>query len=263
MNTKFWTVISLTILIIQTAICHGQQMRIETEVFVGQQPALVSKSLTLFDGPFVYDFLFTNDSESTKGGSFSLEEIVVFDRVGQSITLLDQQRHKKLVLSHTDLLSMSAAMKASESLRKKDVFLLEPKFDEEVNDSEHELALTSKRMSYKCQCESIEDPKAMLSYFHFADWAARLNVSDSRKMPPFARLKLNDALRKKGWVPTQVNLQLEMQTGQSLVATAKHHRLDQLSENDQIRIRQAKTQMSDFDQTSLVEYRNLNPVSSK
>lgn len=240
--------------------CHAQQMRIETEVMVGETPELVSKSLTLFDDQLIYDFLFTADVETP--GRFSLEEIVVFDPVSQSISLLDQQRKLRLTLSHTDLLSMSAAMKASEALRKKDLFLLEPEFEQSIDESKSGVTLSSPRMTYRCKCENVNDPKILLSYYHFADWAARLNVSDARKMPPFARLKLNSVLRKRSWVPTEVQLTFEFPSGQTLRAMASHHRLNQLSENDQIRIQQAQQQMRQFEKTTLIEYRNLNTVSA-
>lgn len=240
--------------------CDAQQMRIETEVMVGESPELVSKSLTLFNDQLIYDFLFTASSEDP--GRFRLEEIVVFDPVSQSISLLDQQRKLRLTLSHTDLLSMSAAMKASEALRKKDLFLLEPEFDTSIDESQRRLTLSSPRMTYRCKCESSNDPKQLLSYYHFADWAARLNVSDARKMPPFARLKLNSVLRKRSWIPTEVQLSFDFTSGQTLKATASHHRLNQLSDNDQIRIQQAQQQLRQFEKTTLIEYRNLNTVSA-
>lgn len=237
----------------------GQQMRIETEVLIGDDKQLASKSLTLFDGALIYDFLFTENENQ----QFALDEIVVFDRLGQSVTLLDQKERRKLVLSHTDLLSMSAAMKASETLRQKDQFLLEPKFQQSADDNDRTLVLSSPRMTYQCECQWETDPKQLLSYFHFADWAARLNVSDSHKMPPFARLQLNEALRKRGWIPTKVQLELSLTNGQRIEATAQHHRLNQLSENDQLRIQQAKDQMRRFSTASLVEYRDLSTVSAK
>lgn len=240
--------------------CFGQQMRIETEVLVGNSQELASKSLTLFDDQMIYDFLFTSEADSNR---FHLEEIVVFDRLGQSITLLDQQRKTKLTISHTDLLSMSAAMKASEALRDKDLFLLEPVFEKTIDDNTKQLQLTSDRMNYHCRCESVTDPKKLLSYFHFADWAARLNVSDSRKMPPFARLILNESLRKRGWIPLEVELDLLLPNSEKLRAKATHNRLEQLSQNDQIRIQQAVNQVREFKATSLTEYRNLESVSAR
>lgn len=250
------------------ADARAQQFRIETEVLVGDSVVPSGKSLTLFDGPMVYDFMMSEsaieDERVSVGGGpkYVLEEIVIFDSARQKIILLDQRKRRRMELTQIELLNMAAAMKASEVLREKDLALLEPELLESFDATNSEIKLASPRITYTCQGESISDAKTLVNYYQFADWAARLNVSDSQKLPPFARLKLNDVIRKKGWMPSQVTLTLVDRDGGQMNACAKHHVIYKLSENDQIRINNVKKQWADFPLVSLIEYRNLKPAAS-
>jgi len=235
-------------------------MRVETEVSVRGETTPVSKSLTLFDDALVYDFLMVQDDYSVaknREPKFQVEEVVVFDRSQQRIILLDQKQKQQMEVEHIELLGMAAAMKASEAMRAKDLFLLEPTLNASFDDTNEEIVLSSPRLTYRCKGNASDDTQSLVSYYQFADWAARLNVTDSRKMPPFARLQLNQAIRKRGWMPTQVRLELKTKDGDIFSAVAKHHTIMRLSENDQIRIASVQKQLSEFPVVKLIEYRGL------
>jgi hypothetical protein len=246
-----------------TAQSREKSIRIETEVFSDQPPRLVSKSLTLFDGPVVYDFLMTPAGDSSEKAGFSVEQVFVFDSPRQKIVLLDQQQQQRLELGYAELLSMVASMQASETLRARDEFLLEPKLTENFDPQTRVLALASPRLTYRTQGQVVSDAQVLSQYYQFADWAARLNVTDSRKLPPFARLQLNQALKRRGWMPTEVEIDLTTLQGQQLRATAKHHTLYQLSENDHQRIASVQKQLHEFPSVSLTRFRNLTVASQR
>lgn len=237
----------------------AQQFRIETEVF--SDATQIAKSLTLFDGKATYDFLMTADESNGEPNRFAVEEVVVFDSAKQRIVLLDQKNRHRLELSHTELLSLVAGMQASEVLRARDAFLLEPKLTESFDPQTRQLELSSPRLTYRVLGQQVTDSQILAQYFQFADWAARLNATDSRKLPPFARLQLNQAIKRRGWVPTEVQFELASLDGAGMKATAKHHTLFQLSTNDQQRITSAQKQMNDFPSVSLSRYRNLTTAS--
>jgi len=283
MRTIGWG--SLALLWIATAaVARGQQFRIETEVFSGEPPRLISRSLTLFDGPLVYDFLMiAGDSpppsgsnatavggnagatgrtdRNTQSPALPVEEVVIFDQQQQRLILLDQQRRHRLELTQAELLTMVAGMQANESLRAKDSFLLEPQLTEKFDPRSGQLELASERLVYRAQGQRVDDNQVLIRYFQFADWAARLNVTDSRKLPPFARLQLNQAMKKRGWIPHQVQIQLTTLDGQSVQASVTHHTLFHLSQNDQQRIASAQRQWSEFPAVNLIRYRGLNQPS--
>lgn len=263
---------------VATVEVSAQQFRIETEVFDENQ-RVMARSLTLFDGSTVYDFLMTNDGNETPAAPaaaglaagqsdgaaavrFRVEEVVVMDHARQRITLLDQQQRHKFEIGHAELLSMVASMQASETLRARDTFLLEPKLTESFDPPTGELELASPRLGYRAQGQVATDPQVVAQYYLFADWAARLNATDSRKLPPFARLELNQAMKRRGWLPTQVQLQLTTLTDQQLQATAKHHTLLQLSANDRQRIESVQKQLNDFPAVSLTRYRHLTTAGN-
>ncbi len=293
-----WAAIAMATLLVGTAPeVSAQQFRIETEVFDDSQQVM-ARSLTLFDGSTVYDFLMTTTASETPGGPtvdgitvgqstagqsgsgqsgsgqsgsgqssaaavrFRVEEVVVMDHARQRITLLDQQQRHKFEIGHAELLSMVASMQASETLRARDTFLLEPKLTESFDPPTGELELASPRLGYRALGQVATDPQVVAQYYLFADWAARLNATDSRKLPPFARLQLNQAMKRRGWLPTQVHLDLTILTDQRLQATAKHHTLLQLSANDRQRIESVQKQLNDFPAVSLTRYRHLTTAGN-
>jgi hypothetical protein len=237
----------------------AQQFRIETEVFADSTQ--VAKSLTLFDEKVTYDFLMTSDESNREPSRFVVEEVVVFDHPKQRIVLLDQKQQQRLELSHTELLSLVAGMQASEVLRARDEFLLDPKLTESYDPQARQLEMASPRLSYRVLGQPMADTQVLAQYYQFADWASRLNATDSRKLPPFARLQLNQAMKRRGWIPTEVQFSLSTLDGHEIKANAKHHTLLQLSSNDQQRIVSVQKQMTDFPSVNLSRYRNLTTAS--
>lgn len=239
----------------------AQEFRIETEVFSGST-RVIAKSLTLFDGKVTYDFLMTSEAPDSESNRFSVEEVVVFDQAKQRLILLDQKQRQRLELSHSEVLALVAGMQANEALRARDEFLLDPKLTESYDPQSRQLEMASPRLSYRVSGQPVADSQVVAHYYQFADWAARLNATDSRKLPPFARLQLNQAMKRRGWVPTEVNFQLSSLDGQEIKATAKHHTLFQLSSNDQQRIVNVQKQLTEFPSVSLTRYRNLTTASN-
>lgn len=239
---------------------HAQEFRIETEVFADSD-RVIAKSLTLFDGKMTYDFLMTGNEADAEPSRFSVEEVVVFDQTKQRIVLLDQHKQQRLELGHSEVLSLVAGMQSNEALRARDEFLLEPKLTESFDTQSLQLELASPRLTYRVSGQQVADAQVLAHYYQFADWAARLNATDSRKLPPFARLQLNLAMKRRAWIPTEVNFELSSLDGHQIKATAKHHTLFQLSSNDQQRIASVRKQLAEFPSVSLSRYRNLTTAS--
>lgn len=238
-----------------TSPAIGQEFRIETQVYSGQQTKPVSENLTLFTERIVYDFLFSHEDSAV------VSEIVIFDVQQNRFVLLDESRELKLEIHNIELATLISSLKSSEAWREKFAFLIEPKFETNFDSANGLLELTSKHMTYSVRTETPEKANAFPIYGQFVDAYAQLNATDPQKLPPFARLELNRELRSRRLMPTEVQMSLDMPTiglgTRNVSATSKHSVIWQLSKNDRERIETANKHWTQFRSSTLAEYRNL------
>ncbi len=233
----------------------GQEFRIETQVYSGQQSKPVSENLTLFTERIVYDFLFSHEDAAI------VSEVVIFDVEKNRFVLLDEKRELKLEIGDVDIARLMASLKNSEEWREKLSFLIEPKFETTYDSTGGLLELTSKHMTYSVKTESPAKSNAFPIYGQFVDAYAQLNATDPQKLPPFARLELNRELKSRRLMPTEVKMSLDMPTNglgaRTVNAMSKHSVIWQLSKNDRERIESANSHWTRFRSSTLAEYRNL------
>ena len=86
-------------------------------------------------------------------------------------------------------------------------FRLTPKLTEKYDARKQLLTMNSPFLSYEVECGAHESTEAIQRYLNFADWVQRLNyLLNGRAMPPGPRLELNEALRRRNMLPTEVTL---------------------------------------------------------
>ncbi len=234
----------------------GQQFRIESMVYAGDSNEVASENLTLFDGDKVYDFMLL-PREPTK-----VSEIVIFDFSDQRFTLLDTLRRLKLELSQADLTQLLATMKSSESFSEDMRFLVQPAFKEEFDAVGNILELRSNQIMYRVKGEPIRDDNVWKAYGKFVDAYTQLNATDPRKLPPFAHMFLNQAIKAHRLMPTEVAMTLDMPDRSGLgnhriTATSKHSAMWSLSDQDRQKIEQAGKLAKQFSETTLGVFRRL------
>lgn len=243
--------------LIQTAT--AQDFRIETEVFRGESNEPISENLTLFSGNLILDFMLPTDRSRFP------EEIVIYQSREKRFVLLDTRRKVKAFVLEGEVLQVIAALQSSNIGDDKNDFLFHPEFDEQFDSTAGLLTLESDQLTYRVRGERPGEDNSLHRYYEFISQFARLNATDPRRMPPFARLKLNQSLKKYGFIPSEVELtlvpSLEPPSDPIRLRTT-HNVIWQLSEKDKKRIDSAKRYWMEFDEVSLQEYRNLQQTAN-
>lgn len=248
-------------MLVIATIATAQDFRIETEVFSADAEVPGSQNLTIFTNGTVYDFQ-TSDPDKEPGDSPQL--IVVWQRGQQQFVVLDVERQVKTIISHDEVLRFNAQLQASTALREKEGFLFHPKFETRFDDETSWLTLSSEQMTYQAKGEKPKTDTAFRLYHDFANWYARLNAVDPRKMPPFARLQLNKAIEKIGVIPTDVKLAFKpSQWSSKIKLSSRHFLIWKLSNADQKRIQNANLRKIDFGEVSLQKFYQVEEVSQK
>ncbi len=221
--------------------------RVENRVYSGNKKEPDSQSTTIFQHAFVYDFL------------QKPSETIVFDKNGGRFVILDDARQVRTELGTKELENFTQKLKdrASKEHDPLAQFLAEPVFEERYDPSRRELILYSDLVNYRVVTTSADNPVAS-EYREFSDWYARLNamlIPGSR--PPFARLKLNEAIARREAVAREVTLTITtIKDGKSQPSTIRSEHLLSLtlSPNDAALIERARKSMTAYKLISLDKY---------
>ena len=238
--------------------CVSQEFRIETDIYVDQNQKPISENLTLFNDEAVFDFQLAKKSETPV-------EVIVYTFSDKKFVLLDPSRKIKYVADQEKLEHFVQSMRNDKEFRERLPFLFEPKFEEKYDGKGSWLTLKAKNIQYRCKGESHSDKKAMARYFEFIDQYAILNVTDPKKLPPFARLELNESIKANSLMPKTVEMELTLpgqNTSRKIQAKSKHFVIWKLSKTDQSRIENAKKMLEEFRETGIEEYRQLKKTTT-
>lgn len=237
-------------------VVRADEFRVETDVFVGSQKNPIAENVTLFTNGLVYDFPLAGP-----------EEITVFDRDRGRFVLLDCRRKVKTTLTTQDLVEFTSALKAHAT--EADgvfAFAADPQFQQRHDSEGNRLILSGSLMTYRAKGVSPSSEVAVSAYRTFADWYARLNATRPGSLPPFARLKLNEAIAKEGWIPKEVELTVTPKmrvVGRKLIMRSHHIASWQLSPKDRERIEKAASHMVNFQAVGFQDYRKESQVATK
>jgi len=180
----------------------GQDFRVDTEVFLGEEKEPFTDTLTLFADGLVYDFLPASQPR----------EITIFDPRMQHFTLLDPTRKLKTIITVQEVMEscISLNLHAKESKDPFFAFAVEPKFsvtEEEAKQGGQaatRLMLKSDWMVYTSVGTKPEMATAATAYRNFADAHNRLNALRPGGMLPAPRAALNEELGNRGLLPANV-----------------------------------------------------------
>ena len=205
-----------------------------------EKPEPVSSSLTLFHAGKVYDYI------------SSIGEVTIYEPAHNRFTVLNTSRKLSATVDVDEINhKLGIAEKAvrnriseliqqdgsdNSSLREVLAFQLKPEFEETYDEQRKRLTLKSPHIQYAVRCadpesQSAIDPEAVDVYLRFADWVSKLNyVLHPRPVLPHPRLSLNESLRRRNLLPTQVELRAEI--GTKLHLKAEHQIHWDLSDSD-------------------------------
>ena len=215
----------------------GEQLRIETEVFLGEDPQPVSRTVTLFDTTTVYEFVEEKQvfvfrpPTSAHDGQF-----ILLDLSSKQRTEVSTVRIGKLM----EKVKRWAGEQEDELLR----FSADPQFEESYDKESGVLTLNHPLWKYSVATIQADDKVALHRYREFTDWYTQLNAMLYSTPPPGARLRLNAVLELHGVMPVEVRRTSESDS-QSLRAT--HLFAWRLSREDRTRINQAQNYLANFE----------------
>jgi len=235
--------------------CHSQQFRCETDIYQNSQTKPVAHSITIFNNHKIYDLSFDRPPGGKLQNSFT--EAVIFDQAKKTITIINPKRKVFLKITNQELSQLVVGLKMNEVIKKNDPFILEPKLKEKVFSESKKLQLVSDRITYRCKGKKERNPKVLSSFYYYVHWSTNLIATRPGRILPFARTKLNKAIEKQAWLPTEVNIIDKPKNRQEYQAKAKHHYTFLLSEIDHKRLKSVEDIAAKCRKVNLKELRGL------
>ncbi len=234
----------------------AQQFKIESQIYVADDNQPSSSNVTMFSAGLVFDF-------QTKGTQS--HEVTILEPKRHQTILLDRLRRMKLVLDDVQLIKMADALRRETALDKSAGFLVNERFEESISLDNGAATLKSPTISYSIRGSRPADLKVFPVYSNFIEAFTRLQVSDPHAFSPFPRMRLNETIRKLGWIPSEVKVTLKSNPlmKQGLKATSKHTFIDGLSSADEAKIAVLKTEWLNFESVDLYEFRHLKKPTIK
>lgn len=194
----------------------GDNFRVTTELSEGDE--VYGRSNTIFFQGRVFDV------SDPKGNEFT-----VYDPTQKRIRLINVKHKMQTWLATKDIERYTAELKVIASQKAKRPFNVDPEFKDESN--EQRIRLTSETISYEAEVTKPRFQQAGVEYRQFADWMCQLNAMNPRNLPPFARMKLNEALGARNVLPLRVQLRLVIDAKERVVSS-KHRYYWVLSRDD-------------------------------
>ncbi len=249
---------ALLLVLFMYTVAQAQDFRLETEIYIGDDEQPVSHNLTLFTNRTVYDFQMSTDANPQP------TQIAAYDSRDRSFVLIDVARKQRMHLDQVQLIKMVEGVRQETSQNEKTKFLLDS-FDEKLDLASGWMTLTSPKITYRFTGKQPKDVSVLPLYSEFLDQFTRLNASDPTKLPPFPRLKLNQAIKKTGWVPSTVEVKFSKNPliKSDIRMRSEHTFINQLSKVDRDRIELAKSSWMSSRAVSLAEFRELKPENEK
>lgn len=224
---------------------RGQELRIETSVYVGEETEPVSEAQTLFDGEMAYHFV-------EKPAQVTIYRAPGPGRDGQFIILdLDREQRTDISTKRIGGLMKKLSKWAAEQDDSLLKFSAQPMFEESFDENTGVLTLENPAWNYTVATVPAENPQALKRYREFADWYSRLNTMLHSTPPPGARLELNKTLAIHKVVPVEIRRSIESQDD-SLRAT--HLFTWRLSREDHQRIDATRGQLASFEKVDNAEF---------
>lgn len=179
----------------------GEDFRIDSEVFAGEEKEPIAETLTIFSDGLVYDFILNGE-----------KEITIFDPQRGRFSIIDVQRKLRTSVRTQDLMDYVFDLNQYAAKSDDKIFAFAaapqwtPQFEEfeENGQSFTRATLAGGPIEYRAVGKHPPKPDIAPAYRYFADWYARLNATRGN-LPPAARLDVNKALGERGLIPTRID----------------------------------------------------------
>jgi hypothetical protein len=217
---------------------EGQEFRVDTEIYLGEQEEPVGHAVTLFEKAATYHFIdrpeqviVFRQSASQPAGQF-----ILLDVVKQRRTELPADRVTKLIKK---LAEWSAKAGNDDLVR----FAAAPDFTETFDEASGALTLSSPLWTYHVATIKPDDPSFLPRYREFSDLHAQLNALLYNNPAPGPRLALNQSLAERGLAPVEIRRTVQ---GEKEVVRAVHLFSWRLSRDDRARLDSAREMLAEY-----------------
>lgn len=231
----------------------GQDFRVESKVFVGDADAPASENLTLYQSGLAFDFLMDRETETPA-------EIVIFDSRKRQLVLLDVKRRLRTDIEDFELLKMLEGLRNSAEANPDANFLLNPELETEFDADANVISVRNDDMSYQVHGKAPEQLVGMPLFYEAMNRLTQLSASDPNRLPPFARMAVNQEIKKHGLFPQEI--ELTMRAGavsrNEFRARSTHTVTWQLSQQDTASIAKAKEYWMSFEKVRIGVYRGID-----
>ena len=255
--------LTLTGLVMLALICASgnavaQEFKIETAIFAGDQKLPVAQNVTLFQNDLIVDLKmdFANPPNiiSTK----------VYDSRQKNVALLDHSRNVRLEISDNRLLQMVDGLRRDLSQKEDLQFLVNESFKESAMVDASKIVLTSPTIQYQVEGKRPANANFLKMHSEFLDIFTRLSASDPGGFPPFARMRLNESIKKMGWIPSSVEIVMGANTlvPRGLKMKSTHVLIDGLSKEDIATIETAKKQWVSYTAVNLLKFHGIEQAAA-
>ena len=234
------------------------EFKIETKMFTGNSKDPVVTNKTIFSEGLIFDF-------PVAAGSNAPEEVLVYDSNLKIISLLDLKRQMQLKLLDVQLKKLTDSVRQQMATDDRSRAMIEQTFEEKLDADKGSFELIgSQNMTYRLQGKTPESPKLLSAYFEFLDVFTLVQITDPKKLPPFARLRLNESIRRIGWIPDRVEVSVGKSDffPSSFKARTEHKLSMEVTDRDRTEVALAKTNWRALTEVTLAKYRGLRERSN-
>ncbi len=229
------------------------EFKIDTKVYFGDSKESAIENKTIFSQGLIFDF------PLAAGNAFP-DEVLVYDSNQKTISLLDLKRQLQLKLLDVQLKKMVEGVRQQMATDDRSRAMLEQTFEEKIDTEKSLLTLTGDQdMTYQLHGQKPESDRILSAYFEFLDVFTRVQITDPKKLPPFARLRLNESIRRVGWIPDRVDINVGENAffPEPFKARTEHKLTLAVTERDRSEIALAKKSWAVLPEVSLTKYRGL------
>lgn len=238
-------------------------LRVESEIFVGDQEEPVARSLTLFDGDTTWDFLDPPGGQESRAVASvaGCDQIILHDPVRERVIVLDPRRRLKTQVDVLRLERLSASL--GKWARSSDDKLIRWAGGADVGaaiaEQDGSIELEGPRVKYAVHYSAAPSRELATAYRTFADTAILLKaLLHPGGLPPFPRLAINRRIESAGGIPSEVRLEV----GASLSRLGRpaetlrsvHRTMPRLTDADQTRIDDAAALVAVAEEVDLAEF---------
>lgn len=244
--------------VVEQAATPSPDFKIVTEVVRPGSNQVISRNQTLFQSNIVYDVRYDPASPANP------IEFTIYEPKNHKFILLDVRRKFRLELDTFHLLRIVDDMRKELEANPQTVHLAKQDFVENFDSEKQQVIVQNDVVSYSAIGQR-PSPDSLLPLYHdFLDQFTRLSSTNPNSFPPFARIRLNQSIKKYGFVPAIVSrtIKASPRNTKPFTVSTQHQLVASLSDQDKSLVRTAKLYWTQFSRVDLAKYRGIAEVRS-